>query len=118
MSIIDEYITQRNFNREAMEGEEFHFMKSVSVIFPTPYLAHDLREFVEALRKVSLGSLYFHMYESKLRLGRGQNDFSAWMVNSLDEAELAADIARIDPYTYTMEGLRSTLIKSIEKHLK
>ena len=118
ISIIEEYLIQKNWNRQASEGDEFHFMKSVSIIFPTPYLATDLREFIEALRKVSLGSLYFHMYESRLRLGRGQNDFSSWLVSSMDETELAADISRIDPYTYTLEGLRSTLIRSIEKHLK
>lgn len=118
VSIIDEYITQRDLNRQASEGDEFHFMKSVSVIFSTPYLAHDLREFIESLRKLSLGSLYFHMYESRLRLGRGQNDFSTWLINSMDEPELAAEIARIDPYTYTLEGLRLTLIRSIEKNPK
>jgi len=93
-------------------------MKSVSVIFPTPYLAHDLREFVEALRRISLGALYFHIFESRLRLGKGQNDFSTWLKDSLGEPELGEEIARLDPYTYTLEGLRSSLIRLIEKRIK
>ncbi len=118
VGIIEEYLSQGSNSREAMEGQEFHFMKSVSVVMPNFYVAHDLREFVETLRKISLGSLYYHVFESRLRLGRGLNDFSIWMQNSLGETELAEEIARLDPYTYTLEGLRSALIQLIEKRIK
>ncbi len=118
VGIIEEHIAGRHNPREAMERREFHFVKSVGFIFPTPYLAYDLREFVEALRKVSLGSLYFHIFESRLRLGRGLNDFSAWLSDSLDEPELADEIARVDPYTYSLERLRSWLLQLIEKRIK
>jgi len=118
VSIIEEYIAMRPNLREAMEGREFHFMKSVTVIFPIAYVAHDLREFVEALRKVSLGSLYFHIFESRLRLGRGLNDFTIWLKDSLGEEELGEEIARLDPYIYTLEGLRSSLIQLMEKRIK
>jgi small-conductance mechanosensitive channel len=118
VSIIEEYLVQSGVNRWVIAGQEFHFMKSVSVILPIPYQAYDLREFAEALREISLGSLYFHMYESKLRLGRGHNDFSSWLITEVDEPDLAKEITRIDPYTYSLEGLRSTLIKLTEKRLK
>ena len=108
----------RVFNCETAAGREFHFVRSISIILPLPYLAHDLREFVEVLRNVSLRSLYFHIFESRLRLGRGLNDFSAWIEEDLDEPELADSIAHLDPYNYTLEGLRSSLIQQIEKHIK
>lgn len=118
VGIIEEHLSKGSNFREVMPGREFHFSKSVSVILPTPYVAHDLREFIEALRKISLGSLYFHIFESRLRLGRGLNDFSIWIKDSLGETELGEEIARLDPYTYTLEGLRSTLIQLIEKRIK
>jgi hypothetical protein len=118
VSIMEERLSREPDGREAPEGREFHFMKSVSIILPTPYVAHDLREFVEALRKLSLGSLYFHVFESRLRLGKGLNDFSTWLEERLEEKELAERIARLDPYTYTLEGLRSSLIQLIEKRIK
>jgi small-conductance mechanosensitive channel len=117
-TIIEEHLSSGSNFREAMPGREFHFMKSVSVILPTSYVAHDLREFVEALRKISLGSLYFHVFESRLRLGKKLNDFSIWLKDSLDEIELGEEISRLDPYTYTLEGLRSALIQLIEKRIK
>jgi len=116
--IIEEHLAGGSNSREAMPGREFCFMKSVSLVISTPYVAHDLREFVEALRKISLGSLYFHVFESRLRLGRGLNDFTIWLQDSLDEGELGEEIARLDPYTYTLEGLRSAFIQLIEKRIK
>jgi len=118
VSIIEEYLFQGGANREVIAGQEFHFMSSVSVMLPISHQAYDLQEFLTAMREVSLGSLYFHMYESKLRLGHGQNDFSSWLMAEVDEPDLAKEITRIDPYTYSLEGLRSTLIKLIEKRLK
>lgn len=118
VGIINEYINTTNNFREAEPGRDFYFMTTVSVIIPTTYVAHDLREFTEALRKISLGSLYFHIFESKLRLGKGLNDFTVWINDDLGEKELADEIARIDPYTYTLEGLRSSLIQRIEKRIK
>lgn len=117
ISIIEEQLAQAASVREAAPGDEFHFVKSISVIIPAPYEAGDIREFVEALRKLSPGSLYFHIFESRLRLGRGLNDFSAWLAGSLGEDELAQKVARLDPYTHSLEGLRGSLIQLIEKEI-
>jgi small-conductance mechanosensitive channel len=118
VGIIEEHLAKGPDSREAMTGREFYFMKSVSIILPSPYVVNDLREFVETLRKISVSSLYFHMFESRLRLGKGLNDFSIWLKDSLDEGNLSEEIARLDPYTYTLEGLRLTLIQMIEKRIK
>jgi small-conductance mechanosensitive channel len=118
VGIIQEYISRDGFEREAIKGREFHFIKSISVILPTAYSAHDLREFIESLKKVSTDSLYFHIFESRLRLGNGANDFSSWLEDDMGEEELAREVSRIDPYVYTLEGLRSLLIQIIEKRIK
>ncbi len=118
VGIIEEHVAGGTHVRDVEPGREFYFMKSVSVILDTPFRAHDLREFVEDLRQASHGSLFFHMFESRLRLGRGQNDFSVWLQDSLGETELGEQITRLDPYTYSLEGLRSTLIQLIEKRIK
>ena len=118
VSIIEEHLATETERRNAPEGREFYFMKAVSVVMPTPYLAHDLREFAQVLHLLSLGSLYYHIFEARLRLGRPTNDFSIWLERSLDEGELAERVSRLDPYNYTLEGLRSTLIQLIEKRIK
>jgi small-conductance mechanosensitive channel len=118
VNLIEESAGKESFQKEVVPGREFYFMKSISVILPTSYAAHDLREFIEALRLISPSSLYFHVFESRLRLGKGLNDFSIWLQVNMDELELSQEIARIDPYNFTLEGLRSTLIQVIEKRIK
>ena len=99
--------------KEANEGSEFYFIKSMSFVFPTPYEAWTLEDFISALKKISIQSIYFHMFEARLRLEKGVNDFSFWLEGSLGEGELAKKIARLDPYTYTGEGLRTKMIQLI-----
>ena len=101
----------------AWEGEEFHFVKSVSFILPTSYVVYNLREFVDILRKVTIDSIYFHIFEARLRLERSSSDFSNWIGNSIGDKELAREIAGLDPYTHTLEGLRSALINMIENRI-
>jgi small-conductance mechanosensitive channel len=117
VNVIEEYISLEPDVRSAPSGREFYFMKSISLILPTPYEARDLREFVEVLRKLSLSSLYFHIFESRLRLGKVTNDFSVWLESNLDEPEFAGEIAKLDPYSYTLEGTRSLLIQLTEKRI-
>lgn len=116
---IENYIVKhpKSLQRFATAGEEFHFVKSVSFVFQTPYTASDLKEFQAVLQRITLDSIYFHMFEARLRIGVGTNDFSRWLEHSLSEIKLANKIASLDPYTHTMENLRFALVKLIEKRL-
>ena len=116
VSTIKAYLEKSKDLREAPEGEEFHFIKSVSFIFPTPFLASNLQEFTAVLKKITIDSIYFHMFEARIRLEKGTNDFSFWL-EGLGEKELAQKIARLDPYTHTMEGLRGKVIQLAESRL-
>jgi len=101
----------------AREGDEFHFIKSVSFILPTDYIAGDLREFADILKKVTIDSIYFHIFESRLRLEKSDNDFSNWIRTSMGNTYLAERISKLDPYTHTLEGLRGNLVDMVEKEL-
>jgi len=114
---IESYIKNVGKSRTAPPGEEFHFLRSIEFVFPTPYVANNIYEFLEALKVVSPNSLYYHFFTAKLRLERGTNDFSYWIETSLGEPELAHTISQLDPYMYTLEELRSVLITMIEKEL-
>jgi hypothetical protein len=103
--------------RIARAGEDFHFIKSVSFILPTEYVANDLREFADILKKITIDSIYYHVFEARLRLERATNDFSLWIESSLGDQALAREITRLDPYTRTLDNLRRTLIHLIEKRI-
>ena len=108
---LENFLSSRKHLRVAPDGEEFHFMKSKSFFLPTPYEASNLDEFHERITKVSIHSLYHHMFEARMRLGRETNDFSFWLENELGEKDLAKSIKQIDPYTHTLEGLRQRILQ-------
>ena len=104
--------------RFASPDKTFHFIKSTSFILPTDYVAKNLEDFLEILKKITPDSIYFHMFEARLRLDMETNDFSFWLGTSLSEVELAGKLASLDPYTYTMEDLRKRIIEIVEERLK
>lgn len=95
--------------RRAPPGYEFQFIKAVTFVTPTGHVAHDLAEFLHSVEKVPIGSLYFHIFDARIRLRRETNDFSRWLEEALGERELALQIAHLDPYTHAMETLRQKI---------
>jgi hypothetical protein len=115
-AVIEEHLNKRPTAkmRFAEDAKIFYFIKSVVFIFPTKYVATDLKEFTDALRAVSLDTLYFHVFEARLRLEKETNDFSQWIKTSLGDAALADKISRLDPYAYSLEDLRNAIIGIIK----
>lgn len=99
--------------RYAPPGMEFEFIKAHSFVIPTGFTARNLKEFTMIMDKVTIHSIYFHIFEARLRLEKGVNDFSFWIGTSAGAAEIAKKIAALDPYTFTMEGLRHKIINII-----
>lgn len=117
---IEDYLEEDEdaSSRFASHGEAFHFIKSVSFIMPTDYAVSDLKAFADILGKITIDSIYFHIFEARLRLGKGENDFSNWIRNSLDDKKLADEISRLDPYVCPLEELRMKVIRLVEKRIK
>ncbi|MBL7156980.1 MAG: hypothetical protein ISS92_02330 [Candidatus Omnitrophica bacterium] len=99
--------------RYAPPGREFEFIKAHSFVVPTGFKARSLKEFTMILEKITIHSIYFHIFEARLRLEKGINDFSFWIGTSANAPEVAHKIATLDPYTFTMEGLRRKIINLV-----
>lgn len=115
--IIDTYLQKnlRAATRVAMEP--FYLMASDLVVVPTPYVARNLEEFADGLRKVSIHSIYYHFIDARLRLKLNTNDFSVWLEHDLDLAQTADRLNRIDIYTNTLGGVRRNILNVIETEL-
>lgn len=120
VSTVSDYAKAHPTSRKkfADPGDEFHFIKALSFVIPTNHIANDLKEFADILEKITIDSIYFHVFEARLRLEKGENDFSNWIEMSVGDADLAKSISRLDPYTYTLDNLRNTMIKMIRKRIK
>jgi len=96
--------------RCAPEDMEFEFIKARSFVMPSGFTVRNLKEFARVLDRITIHSIYFHIFEARLRLEKGVNDFSFWIGTSAGAPELAKIIASLDPYSFTMEGLRRKII--------
>jgi hypothetical protein len=110
LSTIEREVTsEKRRLRECPPGDDFFFCRSKSFIMPTGLTARDSQEFFAVLPAVSTGSLFFHFFEARLRLGRPTNDFSQWL-RGCGEEDLAQAIDAQDPYRTTLDEFRDSLI--------
>ena len=116
--VIQEFLDRSSNLRTAPAGEEFHFMESVSYVIPTGVLASNLVEFQEGLKRISLSSIAYHMFDARLRLEQGDNDFSRWLEHAQGERQLADAFRKVDPYTHTWDGLRRRLLTMVSRRIE
>jgi hypothetical protein len=114
VKIVEEYLEANPRARERSAFEPFYFCASDTVVIPTPFVARNLSEFCDGLRRLSLHGIHYHFIEARLRLKLNSNDFSLWLENELDLGALADRINRIDIYTATLQGVRQRILKIIE----
>lgn len=115
---INDYLTRFPEPREVIPGNEFYFNETITLIFPAGTRARNLAEFFVGIRNVDTGSIYYHFYEARIRLGSGIDDFSKWLEDSLGLPILAAKIRSIDPFMHTTEGIREHIVEAVETELK
>ncbi|MEA1928181.1 MAG: DUF5752 family protein [Candidatus Auribacterota bacterium] len=117
-STIEEYLSRHPGagKRFADTDSLFHFVKSIGFFQPMPYRAKSLEGFIKHLKSVSISSIYFHMFGARLRLERKTNDFSYWLETSLLRKDLGDRIAELDPYAFTLEGLRKKILTILENN--
>jgi hypothetical protein len=116
IELLEDYLKHDKQQRESPPGCEFQFLRSESFILQTNHTANNLKEFYEIFKDISINSLYFHMFEARLRLEKPTNDFSLWL-ESIGENKLAEKIAGFDPYTMTLNDLKNKITKLLEKRL-
>jgi hypothetical protein len=115
IQILENYLQVRPTAEECPPGQEFHFMANQTFVLSTPYSASTLTAFRETLERISIHSLRYHMFDTRLQLGKPQNDFAEWAAQ-LGHADLARELSQLDPYTRTLEGLRRTIIEAVRRY--
>ncbi|MFA5028740.1 MAG: DUF5752 family protein, partial [Candidatus Methylomirabilota bacterium] len=116
-SVIYDHLRTLQIDPGVIFGEPFDFVQSRIVEIPTGIEVRSLEEFREALLTLDLSAIYFHLVEARLRLGRGQNDFAAWLGEGLGLERLAARVRAVDPYASSLERTRATLMQLCDEAL-
>ena len=117
ISLIDDHLSGLATVPRAGFGAPFYFNRSRILEVPTGLEARTLREFRAAISDVDVSVIYFHVFESHLRLQREENDFSAWIRHGLKLTELADRMRALNPYLGSLERLRSNLLNMCDDQL-
>ncbi len=117
ISIIDDHLSRTSIVPRVIFGAPFHFNQSRILEVPTGLVVTTLRAFRHALADVEVSAIYFHVFEARHRLARAENDFSAWVRQSLGLPELAQRLQSINPYLGSLERLRSALVTICDEFL-
>lgn len=107
---IEKHLADGPLLNRCPPGSEFTFCESTSVILDTGVAARDLGEFISAMGRVTNRSLYYHLFEARLRLKRADNDFSIWLREQQGEGGAADEISRLDISVYTLEQIRARIM--------
>ena len=118
LNVMDYYIEKFPEPRQAMPGDEFYFNETVTLIFPIGIRAKNLAEFLTAIKYIDAGSIYYHFYEARIRLGSGIDDFSRWIEDAFGKKELVELIRAIDPFMHNLEGIREHITEAVEEEVR
>ncbi|MEW6417663.1 MAG: DUF5752 family protein [Nitrospirota bacterium] len=118
VNVIGNYLEKFPEPREAMPGDEFCFNETVTLIFPVGIRARNLAEFLTAIKYVDEGSIYYHFYEARIRLGGGIDDFSKWIEDAFGKKELSEMLKAIDPFMHDLEGVRGHIVEAVEEEVR
>lgn len=115
--LMEDYLRKHPRAATRPATEPFYLMAAEVVVTPTPYVARNLEEFADGLRKVSIHGIYYHFIDARLRIKLNSNDFSLWLEQELDMGQAADRLNRIDIYTSTLEGVRRSILRVIETEI-
>lgn len=116
--VIRVYLDNFPEPREALPGNEFYFTETLTIIFPVGIRAKNLAEFLTAMKYIDIGSIYFHFFESRTRLGGETDDFSKWILDGFGKKVLAEKIRSIDPFMFNLEGIKAHIVDAIEEEVR
>jgi hypothetical protein len=118
LKVLTSHLERHPEPKEPMPGNEFYFNETITLVFPIGVWARNLAEFSSAIRYVDAGSIYYHFYEARRRLGGSADDFSLWIEEFLLKKELAEKIRGIDPLMYSVEQVRTALSRTLEEEVR
>jgi hypothetical protein len=119
ISVIDDYFSSFPEPRDVVAGNEFYFNETISLVFPVGVKTKNLAEFLVAIEHIDEGSIYYHFYDSRVRLGEGVvDDFSRWIEHTLYKKKLADRIRSIDPFIHSVESIREHIREEVEKYVR
>ncbi len=114
LDILDERLSEVAYIPFTPRGDEFRFMRAVTVVFATGLILESPEDLVNRIEEFSYSSIYYHFIEARRRTADHVDDFSEWL-NGFGEGteEMVHALKSVDFYYLTLPELKSTLTRTL-----
>jgi hypothetical protein len=99
-------------------GQELHLIESRLVAYDTGERAGTPAALLEAIGRMSLRSLFFHVHEAYRRTAGQADDFSLWLELSGAEPSLVATLRKIDFCFLNLSQLRDAFADAFRRYIE
>ena len=107
-------LEEDHYGRSVLPGREFFFARSFAVEIELGITASTMEELLRCLEIIPGTSLYYHVYEARLRNPDGRDDISVWLDTSLGAQYLTVRLSDLDIYLLSLENCRRVIIELLE----
>jgi hypothetical protein len=97
------------------EGLELHFVESSLLAFDTSERFNSPAMLTEALERMPLSSVYFHVHEARRRTNNQADDFSSWLEKAEANPAIVARLRALDFYFLNLQQLRQEMLIAIRQ---
>ena len=98
-------------------GLELHLIESRVIAYDTGERFSSLAALAEAIPRLPLRSLFYHVHEARRRTAGRTDDFSDWLEQYGAAPALVAKLRAVDFYFLNLNQLRSEFIGIFRQHL-
>ena len=110
LEVIEQRLDETEMITWAEIDMQFHFVSSQIIVFDTRERIEEPEQLVEAVSKMSGGSLFYHFIDARRRSPEMMDDFRLWLMPCGDRYEdLCSQLASVDPYFVSLVELRTQL---------
>ncbi len=115
LDILDERLSELVYIPWVPRGEDFRFMRSVTVVFDTGLTLETVDDLITQLPNMSYSSIYYHFIEARRRTPDKVDDFTEWLSDfGSGTEELQHILKTVDFYYLTLPELKKTLIQALQ----
>ena len=117
LDLIEEHLDELPMVPFVRPGREFHLCSGHYLALPSQREVWTLQEMRDALADLSLGSLFYHFHDARLREpGDDSDDFSRWIDGQFGSHPIVQALRGLDFYFFSLEDLRRRLVTIFDDH--
>lgn len=110
LEIMEQRLDEIEMIAWAKPDMQFHFVRSQIIVFDTRQTIEAPEQLVDAVSRMSVGSIFYHFIDARRRRPEMRDDFRTWLKScGADCDDLFSQLAAVDPYFGSLMELRAQL---------